>query len=77
MDVQHFLPHVARAGLAEFDFSLNAGLQGLHIVEDQREGQQAGGHRHRAENDRDESDHAQGCVRVHLGFFHLFVFSHC
>jgi hypothetical protein len=77
MDVQHLLPHIARTRLAELDLALYAGLQGLDVVEDQREGQQAGGHCHRAEHDRDECDHAQRRIRIHLGFFHLFVFTHC
>jgi hypothetical protein len=76
MDVQHLLPHVTRTCLAEFDFALHAGLQRLHVVEDEREGQQACGHGHRAEHDRNESDHAQRRVRVHFGLFHMLVFAH-
>jgi hypothetical protein len=59
MDIQHFFPHIAGARFAEFDFSLNAGLQGLDVVEDQRECQQASGDGHRAEDNRDECDDTQ------------------
>jgi len=77
VDVQHLFPHIARASLAEFHFTLHAGLQGLNVVEDQGEGQQAGGDGHRAEDDRDEGDDPQRGIGVHFGLFHLFVFTHC
>lgn len=33
-DGQHLLPHVTGTRLAEVDFHLNGGLQGLYVVED-------------------------------------------
>jgi hypothetical protein len=77
MDIQHFFPHITRTRFAEFHFSLYAGLQRLDIVEDQREGQQAGGDCDRAEDHSDESDDSQRWIWIHFGFFHLFVFTHC
>jgi hypothetical protein len=56
LNFEHFTPHVAGAGLAEVQFDLDGGFQGLHIVEDQREGQQATSDGHGAEDNSREGD---------------------
>ena len=72
LHLQHVPPQVPGARLAEFDFSLDVGVQRLHIVEDQREGDQAGGDGDRAENDRDKRADPQGSFAV-VVVIHAFV----
>ena len=47
----NLLPEVAVAGLAIVEVALGGGLEGLDVVEDQREGHQARRDRHRREGD--------------------------
>jgi hypothetical protein len=74
LDFQHVPPHVTSARLAEFDLSLDGGLQGLHIVEHQREGDQTSGNCDSAENYRAEGDHSQRGFAVLL--IHSVVADH-
>jgi hypothetical protein len=55
LQVQHLLPHVAGAGLAEVQLQLHVRLEGLHVVEDEWEGDQAGGDGHGGQHDGEES----------------------
>jgi len=72
--VDHLLPHVTRARLAVLDLALDGGLQLLHVVEDHGEGDQAGRHCDRAEDDGAEGNGAKRGLALHL--VHLFVLNH-
>jgi hypothetical protein len=60
LDVQHFAPDIASAGLAEIDLDLNRGFQGLNVMEDHREGDQASRDGNGAEDDGREGDATRG-----------------
>jgi hypothetical protein len=65
VNIKHLLPHGVGAGLAEVDLDLDGGLQGLDIVEDQREGDQAPGDGDGAEDDGAKSDRSQALWFLH------------
>jgi hypothetical protein len=54
--VNHVTPHVTCAALAEVDLRLDGGLQCLHVMEDERERDQAGRHGDGREDDGGEGD---------------------
>jgi hypothetical protein len=72
LDVQHFAPHVTGAGLAEVQFDLNRGFQGLYVMEDQRERQQTSRDGYRAENDGGEGDNTRRRRSFIVRHFFLF-----
>jgi len=76
MDVQHAVPHVAGTATAEVDFALHGGLQGLHIVKDQGEGEQAGCHGDGRKNYGAKGDNLQRRLPAFGLLVHLFVLSH-
>lgn len=50
-DLDHLLPHLTSARLAEVELELDVRLERLDVVEDEREGDQTARDRHRAEHD--------------------------
>jgi hypothetical protein len=57
--VNHITPHITCAALAEVDLRLDGGLQGLHIVEHERERDQTGRHGDGREDDGREGNSLQ------------------
>jgi hypothetical protein len=60
LDIEHLSPHVAGAGLAEVDLDLDGRLQGLDVVEDQREGDETSGDGHSREDDGTKGHGSEG-----------------
>jgi hypothetical protein len=66
LHVQHVLPHLARTSLAILDLALYGSLHGLHVVENQRECDEASGDSDSAEHHGAEGDRLEAA----LGLWH-------